>query len=268
VTLSPPLEARVLAAYHRTRSRLPRVSSVAVRPNTRRLASLSRRRDDGSVLNLATAVVEAGEEAWCMVAPALEGDRESLLRLRKLTRQGLEPNRRGRRLPETRCQGTPEQRRYLLRLIDYVRDGVRARPDLPDAIPADIQVRISRRMTRSLGSCSWMGDSRRITVAERLFRPGLEGLLWETVKHELAHLADQVTSAHGRSDHGSSWKAWARRLGARPERLCTPAEARRIAAAPAPARGESLAWPEELKGGRDGGPRPGPADRGRGEGVR
>jgi hypothetical protein len=235
---------RILSIFASARGRLPQPDRVAVRRNVRRLASLSRPRGGGVTLNLSTAVLEAGPEAWALVAPALGGDRDSLARLRDLTAEGIRATREGRAsrnpravrgeaardpgrpppLPDTGCEGDPAERAFLLTLIAYLRETC----GYPDAIPEDIQVRISRRMTRKLGSCAWSGTSRRITIARRLFRPGLEDILWETVKHEVAHLADQVTSGDGRTSHGAGWKAWARRLGARPERLCSIDEARRI----------------------------------------
>jgi predicted SprT family Zn-dependent metalloprotease len=259
VPLSPSLKERILEAFEASRTHLPPVSDVAARPNVRRLASVSRRSPGMASLNLSSAVIEAGEAAWLLVAPALEGDRASLHRLRHLTRAGAEANRRGRRasregrsrrrtepsagLPPTPCQGTAEQRRYLADLIGFVREVSGHR----EALPGDVQVRISRRMTSALGSCSYVGTSRRITISERLFRPGLEALLWDTVKHELAHLADQVTSAHGRSDHGPRWRRWARRLGARPERLCRPDDVRTIEARRGSGRHRSLEYPSEVR---------------------
>lgn len=255
--LPSDLEQAILRAYEATRTRGRPAGAVAARPNRRRLASLTRPAAGPTTLNLALAVVEAGEPAWRLVAPALEGDRRALARLRELTRDGLVEARRrrpGRRsagrdragarhgLPETPCDGTPEERRFLLTLVRCVRET----SGHADALPKDVQVRISRRMTRALGTCRWIGRSRRITLAARLFRPGLEDVLWETVKHEMAHLADQVTSRHVTSSHGVTWKAWARRLGASPERLCTPEDARRILAAGERGRGRALAYPPEV----------------------
>jgi hypothetical protein len=251
------IRRQILAAYEASRKELPPVGEVRARPNVSRLASLSlsRARRRGfprtrttarRVLNLSTAVVEAGPKAWRLVAPALEGDRESLHQLRSLTRSGVERNRLrkdpsggasgsgsfalagsappGTGLPDTSCDGTPDERLYLLQLIEFTR----STSGHSEAIPEGIQLRISRRMTSRLGLFAHRGESYRITVSQRLFRPGLEPILWDTVKHELAHLADLVTSPDRRTSHGPRWREWARRLGARPERLCTPEEARTI----------------------------------------
>lgn len=261
--LTPSLRRRILQAYEAARTHAPPVAHVVARPNRSRLASLSRSGCGPRVLNLADAVVEAGEDAWRLVAPALEGQPGSLRRLRELTRQGLArargsgmkngdgPPGKGREspLPDTRCDGGPEERRFLLELVEYVRKT----SGHIDVLPGDTQIRISRRMTRALGSFRYRGASRRITLSARLFQPGLEDLLFDTVKHELAHLADQVTREDGRTSHGPSWREWARRLGARPERLCTSADLGRIS----DPRGRRPGWglrhpPEALRWLREG----------------
>jgi len=253
---SNSVRARILDAYEGSRTHLPSVADVVARPNRSRLASLSRPDSGRRVLNLADAVVEAGEEAWKLVAPALEGDPGSLRRLRELTREGLARVRSsGRRngggpsrkadegaLPDARCEGTSEERRFLLVLVRYVRET----SGHEGALSGDLQVRISRRMTRALGSFRYQGSSRRITLAARLFRPGLEDLLFDTVKHELAHLADQATREDGRTCHGPSWRAWARRLGARPERLCRSAEVNRAGVRWRRGRARALRYPPEV----------------------
>lgn len=233
-----------------------------MRPNVRRLASLSGGHSKPARLNLSTAVVDAGEEAWIEIAPALEGDRGSLARLRQLTRAGIVENRRRRRggrrggqrgsgaprplpsrtLPPPRCQGTRAQQIYLDTLVSYLRDTTGVSHLFPD----ELQLRISKRMTSALGLHSHRGSVGRITIAERLFRPGLEAILWETVKHELAHAVDLATNAKGRSSHGPRWKAWAMRLGARPTRLCSREESECVRRAPDRADGAVLEYPAEV----------------------
>ena len=228
--LDPGEASRILDVYHRTRTRLPPVHGVAARPNVRRLASLGRRKGGSRVLNLAQVVVRAGEEAWAQVAPALEGDPKSLHRLRSLVDDDLKKARAqsGRRRPRRslRCEGTPGERRRLETLLTRIRCGA----FWDDLVPGDLELRISRRMTRSLGSCRFGPGRPRITLSARLFAPGLDDILEETLRHELAHLLDGRTRPDGRSDHGPSWRSWAVRLGARPERLCPVDDARRLAA--------------------------------------
>ncbi len=228
--LDPRDASRILEVFHRTSTRLPPIHGVAARPNVRRLASLGRRGRGRRILNLAQVVVQAGEEAWAQVAPALEGDTESLRRLRALVDADLREARarkargKGER-GSPRCQGTPDERRRLRALLAGICHG---RP-WSHLVPDHLELRISRRMTRSLGSCRFRGEAVRITLSARLFAPGVEDILEETLRHELAHLLDGRTRPDGRSDHGATWRAWAIRVGARPERLCTPGDARRLA---------------------------------------
>jgi hypothetical protein len=234
-----------------------------VRPNVRRLASLSGGRGEPARLNLSTAVVDAGAEAWFEIAPALEGDRASIARLGQLTREGVAANLRRRQagrhpsgrpregsrslmgaaLPPPRCQGTPEQRSYLDTLVRFVQET----RGFHHLFPAELQLRISKRMSSGLGLHTHRNGVSRITVAERLFRPGLECILWDTVKHELAHVLDLATNPAGRTSHGPRWREWAARLGARPTRLCSREEAERVRRAPGGSVGARLEYPNEVK---------------------
>ncbi len=216
--MTPATTEALLQAWEATRRRLPGVERVTVRPNRSRLASLSRHRGKGTVLNVARSVVEAGPEAWALLAPALEGDRQA----RRLLREVV-----GRVAPEeesgsgarraTPCQGTPPQRELMEGLLAHLR----VTAPHGDLIPHEVELRISTRMTSTLGVCRRMGRRYRITLAERLFRRGLEEILDDTLRHEVAHLVHMATSPDGRSNHGAGWREWARRFGARPERLCS-----------------------------------------------
>jgi hypothetical protein len=110
--MDPTQRTAILAAFEAGRSRLPPVADVRARPNVSRLASLSRPQGGAAALNLSTAVVEAGPEAWRLVAPALEGDRGSLERLRALTRDGVRANRtrRGGGARSRAAAGVPSRR--------------------------------------------------------------------------------------------------------------------------------------------------------------
>jgi len=232
-------EMEILAAFRASRSDLRpalEVRGVRVRLNVFRLASLTRARspEDGFFLNLSAAVIEAGPEAWSYLAPAFEGDRFARNRLRELTRPRLEDlrNRLDPRdaaasrpgLPDTRCDGAPEEQAYLRRILEFFQ----GTSGFPEAFPPHLQLRISRRMTAKLGLFSHRGGVYRITLSQRLFRPGIESILWDTLRHEMAHLADHYTSPEGKTSHGPRWREWARLLGARPEPRCSPAEALRI----------------------------------------
>jgi hypothetical protein len=223
------------------------IRGVRVRANVARLASLTRSRppETGFILNLSAAVLEAGPEAWKCLAPAFEGDRAARRRLRELTRPPLQVLRsqaaRGRRLgsslPDPRCDGTPQERAYLRQILAFFQ----ATSGCPEAFPPELQLRISRRMTAKLGLFSHRGGGYRITLSQRLFQPGLEAILWDTVRHELAHLADHFTSPDGKTSHGPRWRGWALRLGARPEPRCSPAEALQIVRVNRSVRGRARA---------------------------
>ncbi len=234
------LRDEIRRAVNASRTRLPAIAEVAIRSNVHRLASTSRRKGGLTVLNLARAVADAGEEAWTMVAPALEGDAESRRRLRLLARAHVSGERP---LPSTPCHGTLTQREYLLELVAFLREGA----GVKELFPPQLQLRISASMTSALGSCLKRGDSHRITISERLFRVGLEPILWDTVKHEVAHLLDQTTSPSGRSSHGPRWREWAIRLGARPERRCAAKETVCISRARRARGGDVLLFPPEVE---------------------
>jgi hypothetical protein len=127
----------------------------------------------------------------------------------------------------TSCCATPEQRAYLRALYRYFNltrfDG---------ALPDDVPVRLSNRMDSSLGHMLPGPDdpdgTRRISeialnVDLMLERNGAERI--DTLLHEMAHVADYLESGH--RGHGTSWEAWARRCGCRPERLYMRPVARR-----------------------------------------
>lgn len=228
VALPPNVQSRILEVYESSRTRLPPVHRVVARPNVQRLASLGRFTRRGRALNLARSVVTAGEPAWWHVAPALEGFPESGEMLRRLAQAVEGELRDAAELPPAplRCEGTPEERAVLGAMIERVM----ASPAWSAELPAEVEYRVSRRMTRSLGTFTVRHGRNRISLSARILRPGLEDIAWETVKHEMAHVADRMTRADGRSDHGPSWARWAERLGAQPHRKCSREESRRIVA--------------------------------------
>ena len=126
----------------------------------------------------------------------------------------------------TGCCATPEQRRYLralYRWFNQTRFGGR----LPEHVP----VRLSSRMTSSLGHMlpgdDAVGARRVVEIALNvdLMLPGNGAERLDTLLHEMAHVADYLES--GNQGHGESWRAWARRVGARPHRIYEKPFARR-----------------------------------------
>ncbi len=76
------------------------------------------------------------------------------------------------------------------------------------------------RAHRRVGCCTWrVGEKlvRRVSLSRHFALRLTWEELEDTVRHEIAHAMDYET--RGRSGHDAEWKAWARRCGARPERL-------------------------------------------------
>jgi hypothetical protein len=105
--------------------------------------------------------------------------------------------------------------RTLYRYLNETRfDGL-----LPGALP----VRLSSRMGTSLGHM-WPADDEgtersvvEIALNVDLMLEGNGAERFDTLLHEMAHVADYLLTGH--RGHGKSWRDWARRVGCRPERL-------------------------------------------------
>ena len=127
------------------------------------------------------------------------------------TRRGLERARRTKPRRERTANG-PETAplRDLYRRFNARRFGGRL-PEIP--------LRLSRRMTRSLGTIRYGRDEGRrsvveIAVARKLLRTENRAALEDTLLHEMAHA--EAWLRHGHRGHGRIWRAVARRVGCRP----------------------------------------------------
>ncbi|MEJ2205863.1 MAG: SprT family zinc-dependent metalloprotease [Gemmatimonadota bacterium] len=113
---------------------------------------------------------------------------------------------------------TAGQRRYLRALYRYLND-TRFGGRLPKRLP----IRLSSRMHTSLGHMvpAVRPDGGRyvaeIALNVDLMLPGNGAERLDTLLHEMAHVADYLTS--GNYGHGSTWKAWARKVGCRAETI-------------------------------------------------
>jgi len=211
-----------------------RIRAVRLKHNRSRLLSVSR---DGTTLHAHIAFGDAPEEVLDAVAAFLTARRgsaahaEAVAAIRAWGRLALPtgPGGQGARpIAEPRpgpCCGTPEQRRFLeaeYRRLNAERFGGR--------LPADLPLRLSRRMTRRLGHVRWhRGADGTRTVVELalnpdLFLAGNEAQLRDTLLHEMAHV--EAWLEHGSSGHDAVWKRIARRVGCEP-RACTRAPVRR-----------------------------------------
>ena len=115
-----------------------------------------------------------------------------------------------------RCCGTPGQRHYLRDLYRYLN-----RTRFAGLLPDDVPIRLSRRMTASLGHMV-PGWSRRrgrfvreVALNVDLLLPGNGAERMDTLIHEMAHVAAYLFDGH--AGHGEPWRSWARRAGCRVE---------------------------------------------------
>lgn len=213
-----------------------RLKKVSFRQNRSTIWSLTQ---DATVLNLHEAYRRAPASIIEAFATIVRGRgrrsdavREAMRRVREW--QGLEPAMTsvrkastGATFPEARgrrsssaspCCATPGQRRYLRVLYQYLNE-----TRFGGGLPTDVPIRLSSRMQTSLGHMvpAVHPDGRRyvleiaLNVDLMLVGNGAERL--DTLLHEMAHVADYLTSGH--YGHGSTWKAWARKVGCRPETI-------------------------------------------------
>ena len=202
-----------------------RLSRVSFRRNRSIIWSLTQR---GRVLNVHAAYGEATPEILDAFAVlAREGGIRSRAARQAANAIGAWPAvtyalREARAAREnglpTGCCATPEQKRYLRALYRWFNE-TRFGGRLPDTIP----VRLSSRMVSSLGHmlpADEVPGPRRvaeIALNVDLMLPGNGAERLDTLLHEMAHAADYLES--GNRGHGASWRAWARRVGARPDRI-------------------------------------------------
>lgn len=152
------------------------------------------------------AAAQVGE--WPELGPAIEKAREAHHARNALNGEGR----------ATHCCATAEQRAYLRALYRYF-NATRFDGLLPDDVP----VRLSRRMRSALGHML-PGESAdrgryvvEIAMNVDLMLEGNGAERIDTLLHEMAHVADYLTS--GERGHGRSWREWAKRVGCQPTTL-------------------------------------------------
>lgn len=179
------------------------------------LLSVSR---DGRTLNSHACFRDAPPEIVRAVAAAVAGRgaerRRALRTIRgwEGTRRGLERarDRKPRRpRPATDGRDTAPLRDLFDRLNRTAFDG---------RLPA-IPLRVSRRMTRTLGTITYAGSGagravREIAISADLLAGRNGGALEDTMLHEMAHA--EAWLEHGHRGHGRVWRQIARRVGCRP----------------------------------------------------
>lgn len=198
------------------------IDAVRYRPNRSVLLSISR---DGRTLNSHACFRNAPEEIaraiarWATSPRGSRASSSALARLREWegTRRGLAE---ARRASPRRRRGTEAGDVAPLRALFDGLNETRFDCTLPD-----IPLRISRRMTRSLGTTRYGGGPGaatrtvvEIALSADLLLPGNRALLEDTMAHEMAHA--EAWLRHGHRGHGREWRRIAERVGATPSALC------------------------------------------------
>lgn len=206
------------------------IRAVRYRANRTVLLSVSR---DGTTLNSHICFRQAPPEVVEDVARFLttrRGSRVARQALRRLrswegARRGLEAVRRERPRRSRRKTDGPET--LPIRALFDRLNTERFNGRLP-AIP----LRVSRRMTRSLGTIRYGPDHAadhaptaapprtvtEIAISADLLLPPNRASLEDTVLHEMAHA--EAWLRHGHRGHGAPWRRIAERVGCTPRATC------------------------------------------------
>ena len=205
------------------RARGTAIRKVRYRDNRTVLLSVSR---DGRTLNCHAAFRAAPAPIVDAIALFLRSRRggsdyrRALERIRgwEGARKGLErARRRGARQSARVLAGPPgpdvASLTRMFRQLNRSKFGTRL-PDVP--------IRVSRRMTRSLGTISYggRGEDRRvreIAISADLLAPSNRPVLEDTLLHEMAHAEAWIR--HGHRGHGAVWRSIANRVGCTPRAL-------------------------------------------------
>jgi hypothetical protein len=212
--MSPNLDLDpVLDALRARRSAIRRVQ---YRQNRAVLLSVSR---DGTTLNSHECFRDAPQPIVDAIATFVAAPRRSSEYRRALETirgwegsvRGLEGAKRSRRRRAPRTDG-PEAEPLRALFDQYNRE--RFGGELPD-----VPIRVTRRMTRSLGTIAYEEGGaprgvREIAISADLLMPANRAILLDTLLHEMAHA--EAWLRHGHQRHGPIWRKIARRVG------CTP----------------------------------------------
>jgi hypothetical protein len=161
-----------------------------------------------------TAAVKAAAERvrnWKGLGPVMDAVRTShAQRMRRAVSRCCEDEE------VTHCCATPPQRAYLRALYRYLN---KSRFD--GLLPDDVPVRLSNRMSSSLGHiipAQSRGRGRfvvELALNVDLMLEGNGAERMDTLIHEMAHVADWLFD--GNYGHGETWRKWARHAGCRAE---------------------------------------------------
>lgn len=202
-----------------------RLDRVAFRPNRSTIWSITR---NGTSLNLHEAYRSAPAailDAFAVIVGGARGDARAASRAVRewpgleaglhAARQRSEASGTGEGSVTT-CCGSPRQRAHVRAAYRHLNASRFA-----GALPADVPLRLSRRMTTALGHMLPGHDRARgrhvaeIALNVDLMLAGNGAERVDTLLHEMAHAADWLFE--GGRGHGRSWRRWAEIAGCRPE---------------------------------------------------
>ena len=145
---------------------------------------------------------------------------------RRALEQARSHDGEGRVPPAARCCGSEEQQEFLAALYRQLNTR-----HFGGALPAAIPLRFSARMSRRYGHVLYYCDAagaRHVTELALnigLLRKGNDGILLDTLLHEMAHV--EAWLQHGHRHHGRVWKQICLRIGCIPA-ACTHSRMRRV----------------------------------------
>jgi len=201
------------------------VAEVRFRPNRSRLISLSadrRRLNLHECFRAAPASVIDAVATFATAPARSRSFREAVERMREWHEGQVAEFGLGE--PLASC-GTLEQRDYLALVYAALNAS-----HFGDALPVDLPIRLSDRMSRRFGHVSYartvQGERKVAELALNidLLLPGNERALLDTLLHEMAHV--EAWLAHGHREHGRTWREIARRVGCE-AKACTHMRLRR-----------------------------------------
>jgi len=120
--------------------------------------------------------------------------------------------------------------------MPFTTEDVRREYDRLDALcgadTSGIELRVSKRASRRLGSCKYVGSRVECVTISDFVLAAPEDVFLDTIRHEYAHALVKLRFPRETHGHDAVWKAACLEVGCAPARCCDPA------ALPAPPRRE------------------------------
>ena len=89
---------------------------------------------------------------------------------------------------------------------------------------SSVELRISTRASKRLGSCTCLGNSvARITISDFVMDAEDDSVFLDTIRHEYAHALVKLRRPREKHGHDALWKAACLEVGCAPARCCDPA---------------------------------------------